>query len=446
MKKENTNNEHAVYELINLVQSDYKDSENRNTSIDFNVKAATHLFQDVEMAEDMKARISELQYIANSIEQKVVNHKLDNPSRFKIHYNHELNEEQLSAVLEINNPLLVIAGAGSGKTRVITNKVSYLIEKGYLPEEIVLLTSTRKSSKEMLNRVDSLLKRSYSGKVMGGTFHSFSNYILRKYHNMVDLPPNFTIIDTQDAADIVDMIKAEIKIGGKKDNKAFPRKSRVYEIISKSRNLELPIDTIIDTYFSNLSLFKEEINLINKCFNKYKKASNLLDYDDLIDKLRNELRSNKPFREALQNKFKYILVDEYQDTNNAQNEIVELITGNRNCVTVVGDDMQSIYSFRGANFENILRFLTKYANCKVVKIEKNYRSNNQILNLTNSIVESSLLGFKKTLTSNKNSTKLPVVKKFYDEDQEASYIVEKILELREKEVPLAEIAVLVRAT
>ncbi len=443
MPKINPNN--SLKELFDLVSRETQFVSSKAMQQDNKESSRDQYYPELEIDDCTHERITKLQKIATSIDTKLASHTMDSAKQFKIDYENQLNSEQLSAVLEIQHPLLVIAGAGSGKTRVITYKVSYLIEKGYLPEEILLLTFTRKASKEMLNRVSALLKGAYPGNVFGGTFHSFANYILRKYHQMINMPPNFSIIDPQDAADIIDLVKTEMKLGTQKNKKAFPRKDTIYDIISKARNLERSTDEIIDTYHGNLEMYKQEISEINHYFAQYKKVSNLLDYDDLLDKLRFELKNNTPFRNALQNRFKYILVDEYQDTNLAQDEIVELLTGNRSCVTVVGDDMQSIYSFRGANFENILCFPAKYPSCKVVKIETNYRSSKQILNFTNKIVESALLGFKKKLAGIKESPNIPSIKKFYDPELEATFIVDKMLELRNQEISLTEIAVLVRA-
>jgi DNA helicase-2/ATP-dependent DNA helicase PcrA len=404
-------------------------------------------FEEIILDDETQLRIKELQLIAESIEQKVTNEKFPVTEKtFKINYRKDLNPQQLSAALIIDAPLLVIAGAGSGKTRVITYKVSYLIEKGIQPEEILLLTFTRKASQEMLRRVDQLLGGNYSGNVMGGTFHSFANHILRKYANMVGIPNNFTIIDTQDAADIVDLIKSEMTLPKKKKGKAFPRKSRIYTIISKSRNIGISISEVIEKYFDGLIEFTDELEAIGKAFEKYKSLANLFDYDDLMEVLRDKLRDNKKFRESLQSKIKYLLVDEFQDTNDVQNEIVTLIAGDRNCVTVVGDDTQSIYSFRGANFENILRFPQRYPHCKVVKIEENYRSSENILNLTNSIVDNSILGFKKKLTSQRPRGAFPVVKKFGDAQLEAEFTVDKILELRKNNLTFSDVSILSRAS
>ncbi len=404
-------------------------------------------FEEAVVDDETQQRIRELQEIAESIEQKVAQKAFKPGDRkFRIPYRKVLNPQQLSAVLITDAPLLVIAGAGSGKTRVITYKVSYLIENGYQPEEILLLTFTRKASQEMLQRVDQLLGGDYSGNVLGGTFHSFANHILRKYANMVGLPNNFTIIDTQDAADIVDLIKSEMTLPKKKEGKAFPRKDRIYTIISKSRNIGISITEVIERYFDGLMDFADELEAIGSAFAKYKSLANLFDYDDLMEVLRDKLKENTRFREAIQAKIKYLLVDEFQDTNDVQNEIVTLITGNRSCVTVVGDDTQSIYSFRGANFENILRFPQRYPACKVVKIEHNYRSSEGILDLTNNIVDTSVLGFKKRLKSNRESGQVPLVRKFGDAQLEAGFIVDKILELRENNLTFSDFAVLSRAS
>ncbi|MCK3684375.1 ATP-dependent helicase [Maribellus sp. YY47] len=434
-------------EFRNLISLAGSAKFNRSGSDPYSFSCETGQEASIEALpnDDLKCRIEELQAIARSIDSKIVSHKIDDPTKYKIDYQAELNSQQLSAVLEIDNPLLVIAGAGTGKTRVITYKVSYLIEKGYLPEEILLLTFTKKASKEMLNRVNVLLKGTNPGNVFGGTFHSFANYVLRKYHHFVGLSPNFSIIDAKDAEDIVDLVKTELKISGN-GRKAFPSKDTVYDIISKSHNQEKPVDEIIFQYYNTQVEFTLQIVKIEEGFNQYKKAANLLDYDDLIDRLRIGLRDNAEFRQLLQKKFKYILVDEYQDTNIAQNEIVELLTGDRNCVTVVGDDMQSIYGFRGANFENILRFPSRYESCKVIKIEQNYRSNKQILDFTNRIVESAVLGFKKTLFSDRNSPHKPLIKKLYDTEQEAEFIADRIFRLKEEGIPYSEMAVLVRAS
>ena len=368
-------------------------------------------FEQIEIDKETDNKIKELKKITDGIENRIIPiNKSKSKKVFKIDYENELNPQQLAAVTALDFPLLVIAGAGSGKTRVITYKVSYLIENGLNPSEILLLTFTRKAAKEMLERVQKLLgDKSISG-VLGGTFHGFSNNILRKYGNLIGIPNNFTIIDIEDTKDIIDLLKTELNFSGRKSGHPFPNKNKIQSIISKSKNLESSISTIINKFFNEDKKFIKEIELINQAFSAYKKASNLLDYDDLMAVLRDKLKENNIFRKKLQDSIKYILVDEYQDINNTQREIVEYIAGEKGKLTVVGDDTQSIYAFRGANFENILRFPQSYPDCKVVKIEENYRSEQGILNFTNEIIDNAKIGFKKKLYSKRHTGRKPIIK------------------------------------
>ena len=404
-------------------------------------------YEQIELDEETDNKIKELKKITDSIESRIIPiNESKFKKTFKIDYKNELNPQQLAAVTTLDFPLLVIAGAGSGKTRVITYKVSYLIENGLNPSEILLLTFTRKAANEMLERVQKLLgDKSISG-VLGGTFHGFSNNILRKYGNLIGIPNNFTIIDTEDTKDIIDLLKTELNLSGKKNGRPFPKKNKIQSIISKSKNLELPISTVINKFFNENKEFIKEIELINKALLAYKKASNLLDYDDLMEVLRDKLKENEIFRRKLQDGIKYILVDEYQDTNNIQREIVEYIAGEKGKLTVVGDDAQSIYAFRGANFENILRFPQSFPDCKVVKIEENYRSEQGILNFTNDIITNAKIGFKKKLYSKRYTGRKPIIKRFPDGPNEAEYIVNKILEIRTNNLEYSDFAILTRAS
>jgi DNA helicase-2/ATP-dependent DNA helicase PcrA len=401
-------------------------------------------YPEVESSDKTVKKIDELNSIISSIENRSYGPaeiKLD--KTYRINYRNELNPAQLEAVTTINGPVLVIAGAGSGKTRVIVHRVAFMMENGINPGDILLLTFTRKAASEMLGRVQQLLKDNAAQKVFGGTFHAFSNYILRKYANMLGIPSNFTIIDEEDSADTIDLIRSELKI--EKKEKAFPRKNRIQEIISSARNRNLTIRYVIENEFSGLKDFVENIELINHGYDKYKKICKIFDYDDLMDVLRDSLRDNPGFRRRLQDEYRYIMVDEYQDTNIIQKEIVEYLSeGSRN-ILVVGDDSQSIYSFRGANYENILRFPQKYPNCRVIKIEENYRSNQKILDFTNDIILNAKIGYKKRLFSKIVYEAVPQVRKFYDQEAEAEFVVGKILEYREKGIDLSQVAVLVRA-
>jgi DNA helicase II / ATP-dependent DNA helicase PcrA len=401
-------------------------------------------FPEVESTEQISKKIEELKSIIKSIEGKPANtQEIQLEKKYRIDYRNDLNTTQLDAVTTINGPVLVIAGAGSGKTRVIVHRVAFMIENGIDPGEILLLTFTRKAASEMIGRVQGLLNDNKAQKVFGGTFHSFSNYILRKNANYLGIPPNFTIIDSEDSADTIDLIKSELKI--EKKEKAFPKKNRLQEIFSSARNRNLTIRSVIQNEFSGLLEFIDQIELINKGYEKYKKICRILDYDDLMDMLRDSLRDNPGFRRKLNNQFRYIMVDEYQDTNVVQKEIVEYLSEGSGNILVVGDDAQSIYSFRGANYENILRFPQKYPDCKVIKIEQNYRSNQKILDFTNDIIGNARIGYKKQLFSRILYDNLPVVRKFYDQQLEAEFIVDKIIEYREKGIALNQVAILVRA-
>ncbi len=401
-------------------------------------------YPEIETTEQTSQKIEELKSIILSIENKPeVASEIIFTRSYKIDYKSELNASQLEAVTTINGPVLVIAGAGSGKTRIIVHRVAFMMENGISPGDILLLTFTRKASKEMLGRVQQLLKDNAAQKVFGGTFHAFSNYILRKYSNILNIPVNFTIIDEEDSEDTVDLIRSELKI--EKKGQAFPRKTRIREIISSARNRNLTIRNVIENEFSGLIEFIDQIELINHGYETYKKICKLFDYDDLIDVLRNSLRDYPLFRKKLQGEYKYIMVDEYQDTNIIQKEIVEYLSEYSKNILVVGDDAQSIYSFRGANYENILRFPQKYPDCKVIKIEENYRSNQKILDFTNNIISNAKIGYRKHLFSRIINEGLPMVRKFYDQQTEAEFIVDKIMEYREKGIALNQIAILVRA-
>ena len=401
----------------------------------------------VPVPTQLEIRIQELQGITQSIESKALDSTLEiqklDFSKYKVNYALALNPAQLAAVAITERPLLVIAGAGSGKTRVIVHRVAYLIEKGIDPRSILLLTFTRKASKEMLDRVETLLHEKEVSKVTGGTFHSFASHVLRKYANMIGLPHNFTIIDSADSEDIIDLIRTELKFNTQAQK--FPRKDRIYEIISYSRNKRSTIADIVHEQYSGLEDYIADLEIIFSGYTRYKKASMVLDFDDLMEVLHTSLSQNQRFREALQNSFEYVMVDEFQDTNATQNEIVQMIAGKHRRIMVVGDDSQSIYAFRGADYENILRFPKVYPDCAVIKIEENYRSNQNILDFTNSIVGSAKIGYKKLLFTRHLNTNIPVIKKLYDQQLEAEFIVNRVMDLSETGIKLNEIAILNRA-
>lgn len=440
--------EYSIDEIIKGITFQTPNSNSYNTT-NFELEDELidkEVYEQIEIDKETGEKIDELKGITEEIDSKILTgHKLKPNVSFKINYEKELNAAQLVGVATTDIPLLVIAGAGSGKTRVITYKVSYLIECGIDPSEILLLTFTRKAANEMLERVQVLLGKKSLGGVLGGTFHSFSNYSLRKYGGLIGIPNNFTIIDTGDTADIISLLTSELNISAKKAGPPFPKKSKIQTIISKSKNFELSIDTIIRRHFNENIEYIQEIEILAVALASFKKASNLMDYDDLMIVLRDKLKENKVFRKKIQERIKYLLVDEYQDTNNIQREIVEFINGNRGSITVVGDDSQSIYAFRGANFENILRFPQTFPNCGVVKIEQNYRSEQGILNFANDIILNAKIGFIKKLYSTRYTGRKPTIKRFPDGTEEAEYIVDKILEIRENNLNYSDFSVLTRA-
>lgn len=402
---------------------------------------------DDDLSGELSAHFKELKIITESIESRLVNlQEPCNSEKYKINYAGELNLQQLAAVCTVKDPLLVIAGAGSGKTRVITYKVSYLIEQGYEPSQLLLLTFTRKAANEMLNRVQQLLGSKSTTGVLGGTFHAFANFILRKYHLLIGLPANFTIVDSEDVTDIISLLKTELNLVPKKGSKHFPKSSTIQIIFSKSINLELTLEDTILKHFPENERYIKDFEKIGKLLAAYKLRANLMDYDDLIDTLRNKLKENEVFRKTVQKQIAYTLVDEYQDTNNIQREIVELITADNGKVTVVGDDAQSIYSFRGANFENILRFPQSFPNCKVVKIEENHRSSQLILDFTNDIIRHARVGFKKKLFSKKQNGNKPLIKRLVGTKEEAEFIVDSIMMMKENNLEYSDFAVLTRAS
>ncbi|MFC2103703.1 ATP-dependent helicase [Bacteroidota bacterium] len=274
-------------------------------------------------------------------------------SKFAINYQQELNPSQYEAVASVEGAYLIIAGAGTGKTRTLVYRVARLIESGYDPSSVLLLTFTRKAANEMMRRASVLLDDRCS-KIRGGTFHSFANTTLRKYAKAIGLSPSFTILDQGDSADIINLIRSQ---DGFIDNKKrFPKKDTLNKIFSLSVNTNRKVQDIIGEDYPHFLPLTEKILEIQKVFISYKRKNNLLDYDDLLIYLRDFLFSNSAAVRALLSNIKFVMVDEYQDTNYIQSEIVKGLAQHNGNVMVVGDDAQSIYSFRGANFKNIMFF------------------------------------------------------------------------------------------
>jgi DNA helicase-2/ATP-dependent DNA helicase PcrA len=302
---------------------------------------------------------------------------------FLIDYKNQLNPAQYEAVTSVDGPHLIIAGAGTGKTRTITYRVAYLVELGVKPESILLLTFTRRAAQEMLRRA-SILLDARCEKVAGGTFHSFANTVLRQYAPLIHFEPSFTILDQGDAEDVVNLLRTQMKFDTGK--RRFPRKQTLFDIFSKSVNTRVTIADLLKEDYPHYEEALHDILSIQAAYTTYKARHNLMDYDDLLIHLRTLLADHDRVRHALADRYRFVMVDEYQDTNKMQAEIVQLLAGRNRNVMVVGDDSQSIYSFRGATIRNILEFPEHYAGCTTIKLEENYRSTQPILNLTNEIL------------------------------------------------------------
>ena len=370
----------------------------------------------------------------------VLKKRTQDKTDYKVNYEQELNEAQLEAVKAQKGPVLVVAGAGTGKTKTLTYRCARLIEDGVEPSSILLLTFTKKAAKEMLNRA-TLVLDDRCEKVAGGTFHSFSNLILRKYSKLLGLKNNFTIMDQADAQDVIQHCTNVLY---PKKEKRFPKKSTILEIYSKSVNKEMPVKELIEKEYYNFTDVEDKIIEIHKAYVKYKRENSILDYDDLLLYLKFLLEDNENIRKKLSNQYQYIMVDEYQDTNTLQADIIKLLASEHNNIMAVGDDAQSIYSFRGANYKNILEFPNIFPNCKIIKLEQNYRSSKNILNLTNAIISKAKKGYKKELFSNIEDNKKPAIIKALNSQMEAEFVCQKVLELLDEDIELNDICVLIR--
>jgi DNA helicase-2/ATP-dependent DNA helicase PcrA len=365
------------------------------------------------------------------------------PRKLSIDYAAALNSQQLAAVTAGEGPSLVIAGAGSGKTRTLVYRVAYLIDSGIDPSHILLLTFTRKSAQEMLERAGELIG-ARSQRVCGGTFHSVANLLLRRYGRSIRVEPGFTILDRGDAEDLIALVRAQLGLNEK--DKRFPRKGTIMEMVSKSANTLRSLDDIILEEFSHFADHVEDLGRLQKAYEAAKRQKQLLDYDDLLVMLRELLLLDESARTTISRQYRYILVDEYQDTNRLQAEVIRQLATSHNNVMVVGDDSQSIYAFRGATFKNIMEFPTLFPGARLYKLEENYRSTQPILNLANCIIDEAAEKYTKRLFTRKIDGPLPSLVEAAGENTQSRFIAQKILELREEGVPLSEMAVLFRSS
>jgi DNA helicase-2/ATP-dependent DNA helicase PcrA len=374
------------------------------------------------------------------------------PSSLRIDYRKELNDEQLDVVIHGDGPCLVLAGAGSGKTRTITYRVAYLIEQGIAPEHILLLTFTNKAAREMLSRVDALLgtqthglpaRRSFREGGWGGTFHSVANRMLRMYAQAVQHTPNFTILDQEDAKDLVTLCTKELGIDPKE--RRFPSPSILHGLVSYARNAAKTMQEAVERKHPHFFDLLPTLEQIAERYEARKREINAMDFDDLLLLLRKLLTERPDIHDRLANQFQYILVDEYQDTNVIQAEIVRALASVHGNLLVVGDDAQSIYSFRAAEIRNILAFPKLYSGARVFRLTTNYRSTPEILGLANSVIAQNRDQFQKKLTAVHGSREKPQLVPMQNAQEEARYIAERLLLLRDEGMKLNAMAVLFRA-
>jgi DNA helicase-2/ATP-dependent DNA helicase PcrA len=366
------------------------------------------------------------------------------PANFKIDYQAELNKEQLDAVLHGDGPCLVLAGAGSGKTRTLVYRVAYLIEKGIDPRNILLVTFTNKASREMLNRVEVLLKCQPKG-LWGGTFHHIGNALLRRYAKYLGYDSKFNILDSEDSKTMLKAVMGEMGLNYKE--KYFPKPDVIRGVISFCLNSQKTVREVFQTKYRYLD--EQLIPIIENIAAEYAKKkinSNTMDFDDLLTNWLKLLQEHPDVKNKLASQFKYILVDEYQDTNKIQSEIVYELASVHNNVLVVGDDCQSIYSFRAADINNILSFPERMPGTKIYKLETNYRSTPEILALANKCIGNNLNQYQKALHSLREQMTRPALVSVQDDKQQAEFVCQRILELQEEGGSLNDVAILFRSS
>ncbi len=356
-------------------------------------------------------------------------------------YPSELNPEQLAVVMHTGGPMLVLAGAGSGKTRTVVYRVARLLEDGVEPGAILLLTFTNRAAREMLSRVGLLLGRD-AGRVTGGTFHSVGNRLLRRFGDRLGYPSNYGILDREDARDLMGTALADVVPST--PNRRLPGAAVLVEIYSFVINTGHSVEEVVAARFPQ---FAGDIDTMQAVFRRYlerKRAASVMDYDDLLLNWLLLLRRHDDVRRQLAARFRHVLVDEYQDTNRLQADIVDLSLGPERNLVVVGDDAQSIYAFRGAEYANILTFPERYPGCATFRLETNYRSLPPILTLANASIANNEKQFPKHLRAVREGGEPPVVCVAPSPESQAAFVAQRVLELIDEGVPLAEIAALYR--
>jgi ATP-dependent DNA helicase UvrD/PcrA len=361
-------------------------------------------------------------------------------SSLHLDYQKELNPEQYAVAMHQDGPMLVLAGAGTGKTRTVTYRVARLIETGTRPENILLLTFTNKAAREMMRRVEGLIGRKTQG-LWGGTFHHIGNMVLRRHCHLIGYREGFSILDREDSKDLFDICLAEIK----NKEAIVPKGAVLCDMYSLTKNRGSGIHELIPVRFPHFGSVIEEIEHIMELYNEKKQSLNLMDFDDLLTNWKKLLLEQGDIRGYYTEKFMHVLVDEYQDTNRLQAEIVDLLSSSHRNLMVVGDDAQSIYSFRGADFENILKFPERYPDVSLYNLTINYRSTPEILHLANQSIVHNVRQFHKELLSVRKPGDRPSYVPLKDVFQQADFVAQKILDMNADGIALNEVAVLYRS-
>ena len=363
------------------------------------------------------------------------------PAEYSISYEDLLNEAQYKAVMYENGAALLVAGAGTGKTRTLVYRVARLVESGVDPSQILLLTFTRRAAFEMLRRASQILDERCK-RVEGGTFHYYCSKLLHQFAPTFGYPENFTIIDASDAMDTINLVRSRMDIPKQKSR--FPKKSTLYSIFSSSVNKQNSVRDTVEEEYPQFTSFIEKIELLFDRYQDYKETNFVMDFDDLLVKSRDLLAEHDEIRKTVASKHKHVMVDEYQDTNALQAELTRLFSSVHNNVMAVGDDAQSIYSFRGADHKNMMRFPEKFPGTSIIKLEENYRSTQRILDVANTILEQAGEKFDKKLYSTKELGDLPGLVKAANMNDQSRFISQMILNLREQGRELNDMAVLFR--
>lgn len=359
-------------------------------------------------------------------------------------YKSELNDEQFRVVTAPPKAALVVAGAGTGKTRAITYRVAYLIEQGVSPQRILLATFTNRAAREMLRRVESLTGSQNVHRVWGGTFHRIANLILRRHAASIGFEQNYSILDSEDAREMINVCVDEAAIDTTK--KRFPKAEVVQGIISYANNTDMPIEDVVGYKYPYFEPLTAQIKRVDALYQSRKQERNVMDYDDLLLNVKRLLVEKPAVGDLYAEQFQHILVDEYQDTNRLQAEIIDLLAVKHRNVMVVGDDAQSIFAWRGAEFTNIYEFPKRYPDAQLFKLETNYRSTPEILGLANTSIACNRKQFPKVLTAVRRSRDVkPALVPCSDVEQQSAFVASRILELRDEGTSLEDIAVLYRS-